>query len=181
MRNKIILSMLLVIMLLLMTGIFSAHAQEGNSVLIIPYLIPEDEDGNLIVEVPVDQTILLGARWGACNKGLAQAWAETASLMYSVDGQALFASENESRQYWQAPVIYPGGDPSRCLPHTETIWIAYWQYELGTLELGDHPAHLSYWNHGVPVDGGDYDGDGKPDKFKDWSMEVDFIIRVIGD
>lgn len=179
MRNKTILSLLLVIILLLMTGIFSAHAQEETSVFIIPWQIPEDEFGNRIVEVTADQTILLGARWGACNKGLTQAWAKTATIMYSVDGQDLFASEKESRQYWHAPVVHPNGDPSRCIPHTETVWMTYWQYEFGPLEAGDHMAHVSYWNHGVPVDGGDYDGAGGPDKFKDFSMGVDFIIRVI--
>lgn len=180
MFRKLILPILLVIALMSMSVSASpVQAQEEEeSILIYPWQIPEDENGDRVVTVTSDQIVILGARWGACSKGLAQAWARTASVMYSMEGQPLFFSQKESRVYWSRPVAVEGAPIETCVNHSDTAWYVYWEYQLGNLPPGDHTARFDYWNDHLAIDGGDYDGDGKPDHFQDWSIAVDFIIRV---
>jgi len=155
-----------------------AFGQDDEPILIYPRLIPPDENGVRVITVSQSQEILLGANWGACSEGLAQLWAKTANVAYVIDGQPIFTSLKESRKYWSSPpipVLSPG--PTSCLNKSDTGWWVYWKYDLGTLSPGDHPAQFDYWNDPPKIDGGDYDGDGKPDKFGSW--HIDFIIRVV--
>jgi len=174
MKKSFMLLLALVIAISLVTPAF---AQDDESILIYPWLIPIDENGERVVQVSPNQVILLGARWGACTRGLAQGWAKTANVAYEIDGQPIFTTLTESRQYWsQQPVPVPAQEDSACVNNTDTAWWVYWEYELGTLDLGDHSAHFDYWNDRLAIDGGDYDGDGKPDKYS--GISIDFIIRV---
>jgi hypothetical protein len=176
MKKSLALLLVLVIMISLVSPAF---AQENDSVYIIPYLITPDENGERIVTVSPDQEILLGARWGACTIGLTIAFAKTATIDYAVDGQAIFASLDDSRNYWRLPPVqvpWQGGSP--CMNNSDPGWRVYWEYSIGALDPGDHPAHFGYWNDHLQIDGGDYDGDGKPDHGWD-AAYIDFIIRVV--
>jgi hypothetical protein len=168
---------LTLILALVITMGSPALAQENNSVYIIPYLIPL-VNGERVVTVSPDQEILLGARWGACTKGLSIAFAKTATVDYVIDEQAIFTSLDESRRYWglpPVPVASQGESP--CMNNSDTGWQVYWEYSIGTLSPGDHPANFGYWNDHLQIDGGDYDGDGKPDHGWEGTY-IDFIIRV---
>jgi hypothetical protein len=176
MKKTIVLIFTLVIAISLATPAF---AQDDESILIYPWLIVPDENGERIIKVSPNQVILLGARWGACTRGLANAWAQTAYVAYEIDGQPIFTSFDESRQYWSWPPIpLPIQEDIACVNKTDTGWVVYWEYELGNLSIGDHPARFDYWNNLLQIiDGADHDGDGKPDRGGlDWS--IDFIIRV---
>ncbi len=178
MKKTFVLILALVIAISLVTPAF---AQDEESILIYPWWIPVDENGERVVQVSPNQVILLGARWGACSRGLAKAWAKTADVTYEIDGQPIIMSLDESRQYWSQspePEFNPEGW-SACLNNTDTGWWVDWEYELGSLEPGDYPAHFDYWNDHLHLDGGDYDGDGKPDIIRDWGISIDFIIRVV--
>ncbi len=166
------------VLIIAVSTVAPAFAQ-GDEVLIYPWFIPQDENGDRIVTVTTGDTILLGARWGACTNGLAQAWARTANVVYSVDDNLLISLE-ESRALWRRPIPAPIGTPGYCLNQSETGWFVYWVYELGNLPAGDYPAHVEYWNDQVPLDGGDFDGDGKVDIYQPrFSRIIDFTIHVV--
>jgi hypothetical protein len=156
----------------------SAHAQDNEEIYIIAYRIPQDENGDRIVTVNGDQSIVLGARWGACTRGLAQAWTNDANVYYEIDGIPLLATPRDSRPFWQRPEPYPFGNPARCIPHTDTIWMVYWRYPLGTLSPGIHEGYMRYWADHQIVDGGDYDGDGAVDHLEGVFADVPFTIVV---
>jgi len=173
--KKIVVHILVLVIAISM--VTPAFGQDNETILIYPWLIQPDEYGDRIITVSQDQEILLGARWGACTKGLSHAWAVTTDVAYEIDGQPVFASLDDTRQYWSlppVPVVVSG--PSPCLNNSKVGWYVYWEYELGTLSPGDHSAHFEYWNDHLLIDGGDYDGDGRPDKW--FGTTVDFIIRV---
>ena len=112
MKKSFMLLLALVIAISLVTPAF---AQADESILIYPWLIPIDENGERVVPVSPNQVILLGARWGACTRGLAQAWAKTANVAYEIDGHPIFTTLTESRQYWsQQPVPVPAPEDIAC-------------------------------------------------------------------
>lgn len=154
-----------------------AQSDNGEQVLIYPWQIEPDENGNRIVAVTSDQIILLGARWGACTRGLAQGWAATADVAYAVDGQSIFLNEKESRDYWSRPVLGDFIGENRCVNPTDTLWFVDWSFELGKLSPGDYSVGFDYWNDHKFPDGGDYDGDGRPDLFE-FARSIDFTIHV---
>ena len=72
----------------------TAFAQsDGEPVVIIPYLSDPE------IEITSDQEVILGARWGACSRGLAQAAPSSARLGWTINGDALFSSQKEVKQY----------------------------------------------------------------------------------
>jgi hypothetical protein len=98
-----------------------AFAQDDESILIYPPRIPVDENGDRVVEVLPSQVILLGARWGACSRGLAKAFSQTADVSYEIDGQPIFMSLKESRQYWSHspfPILEP--EETACVNNSDT-------------------------------------------------------------
>ena len=106
------------------------------------------------------------------------AFANTATVDYVIDEQAIFTSLDESRHFWSLPPIpRPIQGESRCVNQSDTAWLVYWKYSIGTLAPGDHPTHFGYWNDHLHIDGGDYNRDGKPDRVGVGTY-VDFIIRV---
>ena len=146
--------------------------------LIYPYLIPRDENGERVILVSQNQNIRLGAKWGACTLGLSLAFAKTANVAYVIDDQSILTSLGEASRYWSLPPV-PDTSPgeSTCKNNTDTGWWVSWEYPLGTLSLGDHPAHFDFWNDRLQIDGGDYDGDGKVDRWE--GTHIDFIIWVV--
>lgn len=174
---KKILSLFLVLCLMSLTVISSiAKAETTEEVVIIPYFIPPDEEGNRIVTITQNQFVILGVNWGACTKGLAQVWAKTAEVQVESGGQLLFPTITSS-QYWSFPVVYES-DISVCVMHTESAWRVQWRYPLGLLTIGDHVYHMDYWNDIIHFDGADYNSDGKMDFFN-FRDSYDFTIRVI--
>lgn len=181
MRKATTLFMVLAIAILTVAPVFAL----GEDVLIYPYRIPIDENGERIVTVQADQNILLGAGWGACTYGLVLAWTKTANVLYTVDDISLVTLKESRKLWYLEEITQPSSTEVYCVNNVKLneegeytgMW-AYWVYELGPLPPGDHLATLMYWNDKVPIDGGDYDEDGKPDNFKGWSSNIDFIIRV---
>jgi hypothetical protein len=154
------------------------QAEEGDEVYIIPWQIPQDENGNRVVTVREDQTVILGARWGACTRGLAQAWSRNANVHYQIDGNPLLASTRDGRAYWTRPQAVARGETG-CVNGSSIIRFVFWRYEYGTMAPGPHEVYIHYWIGHQLVDGGDWDGDGRVDHYPDWGLEVPFTIIVL--
>jgi hypothetical protein len=154
---------------------------EGDVVLILPWRF----DLNTILTLRPNQEVVLGARWGACKKGLVTSFIPAARLDWLVDGYPLFGSsfdkayDKEMKKQWGS-VWADESNPAidQCVMNTEETWWSYWTYSLGTLAPGDHPVQLNYWLSRPARDGGDYDGDGKMDVFEGELAAGKILIRV---
>jgi hypothetical protein len=171
------LPFLLVIVILSL--VMPAFGASQEPIVIYPWQIPVNQNGERVVTVMRGQPVVLGANWGACTRGLVSAFALTSDISYIIDGRPVLRYPRLSRLYWEfppEPVTFPGA--SACVNRTTQVWTLTWAYDLKQLSLGDHPAHFSYKNDYVHIDGFDNDGDGKPDKFN-FALQVDFVIRVV--
>jgi hypothetical protein len=115
-------------------------------------------------EVGPDQDIVLLYGWSACNRGLVHAFVNASNLEVALDGVVIL-SPQDMEELWSPvmgydpPVQWPEclakGPPSKALI----------EYVLSGLEPGTYMLYASFWlNHPV-VDGGDWDGDGKIDRY----------------
>lgn len=171
------LTLFLAFLLVLLAVVPSTvNANTTEEVVVAPGRIPPDENGDRIATVHANQFVILQVGWGACSKGLAQAWAKTALVQVQENAQTIVPSA-ESQQYWNK-ASSQAGDTSACIIPSDVIWAVYWRYPLGTLSVGDHYYHIDYWNNVIHVDGGDYDNDGKIDIF-DAQYKYNLIIHVI--
>jgi hypothetical protein len=107
----------------------------------------------------VGQTVVFSAGWGACTKGLDVAFTRAAHVEWSIDGKAF-----PTTTVWTKPVPETSDAFSACLNGLSTIWWVSGQYPT-TFEAGTYIVSVVMsMTHPLP-DGGDYDGDGKPDLF----------------
>lgn len=156
-----------------------AFGASQEPVVIYPWQIPLNQNGERVVTVNLGQPVVLGANWGACTRGLVTAFAVTSDISYVIDGRPVLRNPRLDTLYWDFPpeaVTFPGA--SACVNKTTQVWTLTWSYDLKPLKVGDHPVHFTYKNDYVHIDGFDNDGDGKPDRF-DFELRVDFIIRVV--
>jgi hypothetical protein len=173
MRKMIVISLL--VCLVLSLAFSSALAQpENDSVVINPYL------SDPVVNVSMDQDIILGARWGACRRGLVQSFFSAVHLDWSLTlGDTQYIDPlQEMDEYW-GPIEQDASFPtSACQMKTEAMWLSYWRYPLGQLGPGDYELHLHYWLDHPVIDGIDNDEDGKLDRYQGTLKDVTIIIHV---
>lgn len=119
-------------------------------------------------------TIQLGALWFACTKGLASMATKQMVWQYFLDGQ-----EIPTQFVWSRPVRNTDWpvDISTCVPHTDAAWGVFGQSPYMADEPGEHTLTvvLSY-RHPI-IDGGDLDGDGRPDRNGEgWDFSMSLIV-----
>ena len=162
-------------------SIASAQTPDPEHVYVLPYFIPEDEAGNRVLFLTPQQHLVLGARWGACTYGLVRAWTQTSEVYYEVDGSPLLPSSSHSKGYWGQPIhIYTEGDTD-CISQpgdVDEYWVAYWEYDFGTLEEGRHQFFFRYSMPHSFHSGEDTDDQPGPDKMTGWTMEITFWVEV---
>lgn len=136
--------------------------------------------------VGVGETVWLRAGWGACYPGLAQAATKASVLEWSIDGVPI-----ETQAAWSRPAAldhdpHPGWEPppgSRgCMGATlsEYGYWSFWEYPIVFDVAGDFEV-TRFWTitHAV-TDGGDWDGDGKPDVIRKGTVWEDtFTVHVV--
>jgi hypothetical protein len=133
-------------------------------------------------DVGPGQDVVLLYGWSACNRGLVHAFVNASNLEVALDGQVILTPQDVDQLWgkvsgYDPPVEWPEcvakGPPSKALV----------QYVLSGLEPGTHELHSSFWlNHPV-VDGGDWDGDGKLDRYTpaDYDGETVNYINVLSE
>jgi hypothetical protein len=132
---------------------------EGESVLISRQTVPNGGE----ITIHSDQPIILGTGWGACTKGLVRAFIRGAALHWEINGEPIFSYDLEAQKYWGSITV--SGTSDLCVVGDGTVWRSDWRYPYGTLEPGDYSIFLEGSVRHRLIDGGDYDGDGKPDRF----------------
>ena len=170
MKKHLAKLIIVITLLVILASASIASASNGDAEYIIPYF------GGPEYVVSEGDFIYIRARWGACTYGLTQAFTKQANII--LEGPlASVSSRKEAKVYWAKPVPTALGDISDCVPNTDTLYLSLWDYPIGELSPGRYDYHFVYWtDHSFP-DGGDYDGDGKPDLF-DLYVERDFTIIV---
>lgn len=174
MKQAIVITFLLVLVLIVAVPLATA---DEEPLIITPY----SEDGP-IYYAEAGREVIIRAGWGACTRGLAEAFRHAASVSMEIqlDGQPYLTVEPPSREYWTRPAPVDATFPSACVMRVEQGWQTEWFYSIGKLEAGEYKGHFLYtMTHQLP-DGGDYDGDGKIDLFSGVVKEVDFTIIVNG-
>ena len=109
------------------------------------------------LQVPAGAEIVVSGGWLAHKRGLVRAYLSAAEMFVSVDGTPV-ANANDL----YGPIVNIGdwdGDG-------DSEFATFWSLTLGALEAGQ--SHELDWSAGLTrriTDGGDYDGDGRPDWF----------------
>ena len=155
---KKLMAMMLLVGLSIMLVFATAMAQNGDEpVYINPYF---DEN----VSVQPGQEVILWNGWLACTRGQTRSFLTAVHQDWYLDGQPLFASDEDEAQYWSP--IEPAEDTTGCISgHEGQAWLTLWFYSLGSFEEGQHPLSLELWLDHPVNDGYDGDGDGQPDKY----------------
>jgi len=154
----------------------SVQAEDGGEFVIRPTSI-QPPDGSVDIYVPLGDSIIIRSGWGACTRGLAQAWTKQNEISLWFNGESVFSYPKESQSFWGEPESFLIPDGSSCINDVDSGWRVYWEYPLGELTKGIYTIHYEENVDHPFLDGGDYDGDGKPD-IDEWHISVDFNIIV---
>jgi len=139
--------------------------------------------------VEVGQTLLLGNHWGGCVPGLVTEYTRASAHAWSINGEPLATPADWTHAIavdWNPHPWVPGGpDMSACVSQvaarttTYGFW-AFWQYPVVFSAPGDYVVRLVSTLARPVLDGGDYDGDGRPDIFgRDWLSDSSITIHVV--
>lgn len=167
-RKAVPLASMLVLLALLAFGTLATQAQDG------PVEILLSTNGEY--EVPAGQTVILHGRWGACRPGLVRAYIQGSETVVTLDG-ALLLSPEQIDQLW-GPIVVD--EPNEACLMGDAIYIAHWYYELPYLPPSPDPyvIHTQFFLDHPLIDGGDWDGDGKPDRFAGLFHETENTLLV---
>ena len=167
MKKLIVISVLLCLAFAPISA--TAFAQSPDSVEINPLYVDE-------ITVSTDQELILRVGWGACTRGLVQAYITAAHYEWTLDGAPIFLDE-ETAQYFGP--IEPMGPSDTCVAGNGTLWASFWRYPMGTLDAGTHEISVHQWLDHPVIDGGDYDGDGRLDRFTDQAWDGTVTVHVV--
>ncbi len=172
MKKSVIVSLVVFVILL---SISTTALAQSEKRIIYPWHYGDE------IEVYTSDYIVLGARWGACTKGLANVGTRQTTVIYSLDGTSLVSSQKESRRYWNEPILEDVYNfEHQCVQGpTFLLWWAFWEYELGLMRAGDYEVYFEYLLDRTMVDGVDNDGDGEPDHYPPLLIVKDFTIHVV--
>ena len=181
MRRVILFSLVMV----LLAAMPAAAQDDPDGVIIFPLRVDE-------ITISSDQPVVLHATWAACNKGMIRAFLNKIDARWILDGEVLFDSRKESRPFWVDPFIreiLPPDTETVCVNQVPSVpgpdrglavWATEFLYPLGTLDIGVHELSFEYvFVHGGPIDLGDYDGDGRPDRFAEGDLVRTTEITVV--
>lgn len=178
---------LLVVLLMLMSVGGLATADESATVgPIYPWWAKWNE-----TTVNVGDTVLLGARWGACTEGIT--WSARNAIDFQYWIRPVGGGEDDWVKIhpewdWQKPVPTPseeGAWPSAegCVTPTEHIWYMLAAYPYVFTEDGDYEVQTLHMLTRQITDLIDDDGDGRSDKIDPtdgWLFLATGTVHVVG-
>ena len=116
--------------------------------------------------------------WAACSPGLVRVFIQASNFELALDGQTFLGPEDVD-ELWGAIEIYdtPPDWAEACLGKGRPA-VARWRYVLDELGPGEYELHSTIWIDRSLVDGADYDGDGKIDKFTPEMFYDENVITI---
>ena len=156
--KKTAFSMTLILLLLvglpLVTG---AAGDETEEIIITPW-----HDGDTYHISPGEMGVI-EAGWGACTAGLVRVYINASNYELALNEETILTPEQVD-MLW-GPIGHEEPEPGyEDVCNNKTAGFrASWRFELDQLEPGEHVLHTRIWIDHTLIDGGDYDGDGKPD------------------
>jgi len=170
-KKAVVLALTLVLLASLAFATVATEAQDGTYEILL-----RNEDYH---EVRAGQTITLHGRWGACSPGLVTAYIRGSHTVVTLDGEPLLSPE-QIDQLWGPVTVH--GTNDACMIG-DTIYISHWYYEL-TLEprlpLEPYVIHTEFFLDHALRDGGDWDSDGKMDRFPAGLLRAtDNVVQVL--
>jgi len=131
-------------------------------------------DGQTTIEP--GQVAVLHAGWAACNKGLVYAWMNASYFEVWLDGELLLTAD-QVYDLWGSVQPSPAAEVV-CIPKPN-FHSAEWRYALADLPAGEYELRsISTVTHPVH-DGGDYDGDGRPDMFTPETYYMETVNTIV--
>ena len=129
--------------------------------------------------VHAGEQLVIGHWWGACHPGLIKAFLRAIEEQeYTLDGAPLWDTQ-EAIQYW-GPIEEYADDPfmEPCIGPSLTGYWTHWGHELA-LDPGVHSLRFTLSLGHPVIDGGDWDGDGRPDKYTGQLYDLTVEIEVV--
>jgi hypothetical protein len=169
MKRQQIISLVLALLAFIVP--LSSAVAESNEVRIFPL-----NDGEYWVHS--NQNIVLRYGWAAISPGLVKHYMKSVDISFDLsieDQTILTVSSEEASEYWGDITGYSISPEWPC-PPTKAGSVAYWTYDLGTLEPGDYVLSFSRDLDSPLRDPCDLDGDGRPDIYYGGSAQI--AIRV---
>ena len=150
------------LVLLLLAGLVvaaSAAGDENEEIIIIPW-----REGQTYDIYPGEgETGVIESGWGACTVGLVRVYIKASNYELALNDDTILTPE-------QVDTLWGPIEPEEPAPPYEDVcknktagFRASWRLALDWLEPGEYELHSRIWIDHTLIDGGDYDGDGKPD------------------
>jgi hypothetical protein len=163
MKGKVIMrkaSFAVLLSLLLLSGLVAATgvAGDGNGEIIIT---PWKKDQTY--HIHPGQIGVIESGWGACTAGLVRVYIKVSNYELALNGETILTPEQVDTLW--GPIEHHEPDPGyEDVCNNKTAGFrASWRYALDGLQPGEYDLHSRIWIDHTLIDGGDYDGDGKPD------------------
>ena len=178
------IALFVVLLMLMSVGGFAAADEPATVGPIYPWWPKWNE-----TTVSAGDTVLLGARWGACTKGLAWSARNLIDMQYWI--RPMGGGDDDwvkihPEWNWQKPVPTPyeaGAWPSTedCITPTEHMWYMLAEYPYVFTVPGDYEIQALSLMTRRWVDLTDGDGDGRPDHYppSGWGFLSPGIVNVL--
>ena len=167
-----------VLSLLLLAGLVATMGVAGDE----PEEVVITVWNGAVYEIDKDDTVVIRAGWGACNPGLVHMFVNSVNFEVKLDDMVILTPGDVDELWGKVTIYDPQPDWPQCVGNGPRAY-AEWRFEQGTLEPGSYELHTRWWLDHAVIDGGDYDGDGGPDKFtpEDWDNDSLITLHVSGE
>lgn len=109
--------------------------------------------------------VVLRAGWGACSPGLVRAYIAASNWEVTLDSEPLLAPHDVDALWGPVEIIENPPPAWEACVGVGRPARAEWRYVLPGLESGTYVLDTRWWTDHPLIDGGDYNGDGRPDLF----------------
>jgi hypothetical protein len=132
-----------------------------------------------VYDIDTGDTVVIRAGWGACNPGLVRMFVNAVNFEVTLDDTIILTPEDVDDLWGKVTRYDPQPDWPECVGGGPRAY-AEWRSELPMLEPGSYELRTRWWLEHPIIDGGDYDGDGRPDQSRpgDWGNDSLITIHV---